>query len=81
MAHGRSRVFFQADEPLPIILEMTQGQVDRGADISFLSQYPSEAEVLFAPMTFLEPEGARPQVVCEDGKVFQHLRVAINVIP
>lgn len=37
-----------------IIFEMQQGMVDRGADISFLSQYPHEKEILFGPLTGVE---------------------------
>ena len=36
------------------VLEIQQGMVDRGADMSWLSQYPAEAEILFAPLTGLE---------------------------
>jgi hypothetical protein len=38
----------------PVILEITQGLIDRGADLEWLSQYPHEAEVLFPPLTGLE---------------------------
>ena len=36
------------------IFEIQQGMVDRGADIGWISQYPHEAEILFAPLTGLE---------------------------
>ena len=36
------------------VFEIQQGMVDRGADISWLSQYPHEREILFAPLTGLE---------------------------
>ena len=36
------------------IFEMQMGMVDRGADLSWLSQYPHEKEVLFPPLTGLE---------------------------
>ena len=35
------------------------GMVDRGADVSWLSQYPGECEILFAPLTGLEVTGKR----------------------
>jgi hypothetical protein len=38
----------------PVMLEITQGLIDRGADLEWLSQYPHEAEVLFPPLTGLE---------------------------
>ena len=31
--------------------------MDRGADVSFLSTFPSEAEVLYPPLTYLRPTG------------------------
>ena len=37
-----------------IVFEIQQGMVDRGADLSRLSQYPHEEEILFAPLTSLE---------------------------
>ncbi len=36
------------------LLEITAGQIDNGASISFLSQYPGEAEFLMPPLTCLE---------------------------
>ena len=38
----------------PMLLEIEQGLIDRGADLKWLSQYPHEAEVLFPPLTGLE---------------------------
>ena len=38
----------------PLLLEIQQGMIDRGADLSWLSQYPHEAEVMFPPLTGLE---------------------------
>ena len=43
----------------PLIFEIQQGMIDRGADISFLSQYPFEEEILFNPLTGLEVRGSR----------------------
>ena len=36
------------------IFEMQMGMVDRGADLSWLSQYPHEREILFGPLTGIE---------------------------
>ena len=40
--------------PPAILIEMQMGMIDRGADFSWLSQYPHEREVLFAPLTGIE---------------------------
>ena len=40
-----------------LVFEIPMGMVDRGADISWLSQYPHERECLFPPLTFLKPTG------------------------
>ena len=37
-----------------IVFEFQQGMVDRGADLSWCSQYPHEREILFAPLSTLE---------------------------
>ena len=55
----------------PIVFEITLGQVDKGGDISDMSQYPGEAEVLFPPMTNLEVQGLPRLQIChsEEGPV------------
>jgi len=40
----------------------SSGFHDRGADISWLSAFPGEKEVLFPPLTYLKPTG-RAEVV------------------
>ena len=37
-----------------VVLELRQGMVSRGADLSSLSQYPHEREILFGPLTGVE---------------------------
>eukprot|EP00966_Prymnesium_polylepis_P244327 5650565-Prymnesium_polylepis.1 len=44
----------QANQPASILLEIRMGMIDRGADVSCLSQFPAEREILFAPLTGLE---------------------------
>ena len=39
------------------VFQMEMGMVDRGADISWLSQYPHEKEVLFPPLTGVQVLG------------------------
>ena len=40
-----------------VVYEMEMGMIDRGADLSIMSQYPHEKEILFAPLTGLEVQG------------------------
>ena len=42
-----------------IVIEVQQGMVNRGADISWISQYPHEAEILFGPLTGIEARRTR----------------------
>jgi len=52
------KVAFQyAQGATPTILRMRTGMVDKGADLSPLSQYPGEAEVCWPPLTNLEVVG------------------------
>ena len=37
-----------------LVFEVQQGLIDRGADVSWLSQYPHEKEILFNPLTGIE---------------------------
>jgi hypothetical protein len=36
------------------VMQAQQGMVDRGADLSWVSQYPHEKEICFAPLTSIE---------------------------
>ena len=42
-----------------LVFETQMGMVDRGADVSWLSEFPHEAEILFAPLTGMEVRGSR----------------------
>ena len=44
----------------------TSSFMQRGADISFLSAFPRESEILFPPLTFLEPVTTRPEKIVVD---------------
>ena len=37
----------------------TKSFLQRGADLTFLSAFPAEAEILFPPLTFLRPTGKK----------------------
>lgn len=46
------------DKGMPQLYEMDLGQIDRGADLSWISYFPGEAEVLLPPLSSLEATGA-----------------------
>jgi hypothetical protein len=43
----------------------TRNNLQRGADLKWLSAFPTEAEILFPPLTYLQPTGSTQQVVVE----------------
>ena len=49
-----ARFYALSQSKVGMIFEIEQGMVDRGADLSWLSQYPHEKEILFGPLTGLE---------------------------
>ena len=64
-----------------IIVEMDQGMIDRGAEIAWLSQYPHEVEVLFAPLAGLQATEMRIDTHPLNGKhiIVVKMRVSINL--
>jgi Leucine-rich repeat (LRR) protein len=59
-----------------IVFEMQMGMIDRGAPLQWCSQFPNEAEILFAPLTGLEVVGT-PRV--EDSVIIVQLRLNCNL--
>jgi hypothetical protein len=57
---------------------VTESFFNRGPDISFLSAFPTEAEFLFPPLTYLQPTG-RTQEVQVDGTTFEVIDVKPNL--
>lgn len=64
----------------PTVFEIDVGQVDRGASVNWLSQYPREEEVLMPPLSNLEVVGA-PRMEMVDGVevMIVPLRVNVNI--
>ena len=61
--------------PHPTVSRTAFPQVDRGAELEWLSQYPHEKEILFGPLTGLEVLSVRV-----DGKA-RHRRPPVDVQP
>jgi len=40
----------------------TSNNLQRGAELTWLSVFPSEAEMLFPPLTFLQPTGNKQMI-------------------
>ena len=57
------------------IFEINMGMVDRGADLSWVSQYPHEEEICFAPLTGLEVTSTR----VENSVLVVAVRLNINL--
>ena len=45
----RDQALYYAKGKASTVFEMEMGMIDRGADFSWLSQYPHEREILFSP--------------------------------
>ena len=66
----------QSGKEAKMLFEIRMGMIDRGADVSLLSQFPAEKEILFAPLTGLEVASV-PRV--EDGVIVVELRLSCNL--
>ena len=58
-----------------VVFEVQQGMVDRGCDVSWLSQYPHESEILFAPLCGMEVQRTR----VEGSVIIIETRLSINL--
>jgi hypothetical protein len=58
-----SGVFETPSRPFPAILKFKAGAIDRGADVSLISQYPQEVEFLIPPFSFVAPDFDQPEEV------------------
>ena len=63
-------------EAASCVMEVKMGMIDRGADLSWLSQYPHEREITFPPYTGLEVLGTR----VEKSVLVVELRLNVNLM-
>ena len=67
---------------LPIMFEFAMGDIDQGASISFISQYPGEDEILIPPLSYLEVTGEPFIENTEKGNITVFpCRISCNVKP
>ena len=60
---------YAGDKKMPTVFKIGIGAVNRGALLDDFSQYPSEKEVLFPPLSFLEVVGEISYMTLPTGKV------------
>ena len=71
-SHPVAEEFAESDSPL-LFKFVSKSFMSHGADISFLSVYPGEKEVLYPPLTYLRPIGVSEQTI--RGKVYKVVEV------
>ena len=60
----------------------TTSFMQRGADLAWISAFPAEAEILFPPLTYLEPTSGKPEkVVVTDEAGAQATYYVVEVTP
>ena len=57
------------DKEMSVLFMFEVGDIDRGASLSFLSQYPNEDEILIPPLSYLEVIGEPFFMETEKGDV------------
>jgi len=60
------------------LFEIETSQIDRGASLSWLSQYPNEEEVLLPPLSNLEVK-SEPKMMVFQGKAIQVFEMQLNL--
>lgn len=58
----------------------TDSFMQRGADLSYLSAFPAEREILYPPLTFLKPTGRTQRLRCKHGEAVFTFDV-VEVVP
>ena len=66
----------ESEKKASCVMEVQMGMIDRGADLSWLSQYPDEHEITFPPYTGLEVVNTR----VEGSVLVVELRLNVNLM-
>jgi len=72
-------LFYASQGGPATILEMRCGLIDRGADLSILSQYPFEKEIVFPPLCALEVISTRIEMVASQPIMIVAVQHTINL--
>jgi len=71
-------VAYIGDKGMPVLFKFEVGDMDRGASLSFLSQYPNEEEILIPPLSYLEVVGEPFFMETDEGVTVKVYRARIN---
>ena len=71
-------VNYLGDKAMPVLFMFEVGDIDRGASLSFLSQYPNEEEILIPPLSYLEVVGEPFFMETDEGVTVKVYRARIN---
>ena len=74
----RTAVRYAASRSSVLLRLLADSFITRGADISYLSAFPSESEYLYPPLAYLKPARTKP-VVYQRGEKLKF--VVIDVVP
>ena len=72
----REQAVHYAQGAASTLFEMEMGLIDRGADVSWLSQYAFESEILFPPLMGIEVKRMR----IEGGTLVVEARLSLNLM-
>ena len=68
--------FAKKSKTSPLLLKLSSNDfMSHGADISFLSVYPEEKEILYPPLTYLGPTRRERSIEVIDGVEYQVVEV------
>ena len=69
---------YSASQASLLLKLRTSSFMDRGADIAFLSAFPGEREVLFPPLTYLQPTGRKEVLEFGEGAKCTVVEVSVR---
>ena len=77
----KTALFYSHSKHSLIFKFVTRSFMERGADVAWLSAFPGEKEVLFPPLTYLQPVSEPLEVEVDLGQGERITYTVITVIP